>query len=80
MSEQHLIPMHLTLREIALISKLRSITFGKCEIHKENGVIERLITNKSEVITDRDGIVAMQRENGSIAIIEKTTMIETVKQ
>jgi len=76
MAEQQLIPIHLTLREIALISKLRTIPFGKIEVHKENGVIERVIINKSEAITDRDGITEIQRENRDIAIIEKTVNIE----
>lgn len=66
----------ITLREYAVIAKLRKIQFGCLEVYKENGVVERIVIRENKKINEEDGLKEMSQELSSIAFVGDNSIIE----
>lgn len=51
----------ITLREAQLLDKLRHYAFGKVTIHKANGVLVRIESSESILLTEKDGEKAVEK-------------------
>lgn len=53
---EKMIKIEVSLREASLITELRKYHFGRCTVHKLDGVIVRLETNESKLINEDGGL------------------------